>query len=243
MWSSPMFLRIVASCLGLPSLRPIEQTLLVQRGGDLREYRSAETSFELMPGEAVDKAVFDVEPQLIGGARPTGATGDWAHRDLSSSRIPPLTSASIPAVASAELEVDVAYLLNQAKADRNEQVALTRSAGGSLRVEGIVDDQQRKNELLRALAPVSQNPAVVIDIKTVDEALQRTSAPGQISIRQTEETASMIAADQELRAYFSGKAAPGSDLDELVGSFSSRTVNRAYRALFQAISLKRLVNR
>ena len=44
-----------------------------------------------------------------------------------------------PAVASAELEVDVAYLLNQAKADRNEQVALTRSAGGSLRVEGIVE--------------------------------------------------------------------------------------------------------
>ena len=28
-----------------------------------------------------------------------------------------------PAVASAELEVDVAYLLNQAKADRNKQVA------------------------------------------------------------------------------------------------------------------------
>ena len=47
-----------------------------------------------------------------------------------------------------------------AKTDRNEQVTLTRSAGGSLRVEGIVDTQQRKDEFLRALAPVSNNPAV-----------------------------------------------------------------------------------
>ena len=230
--------------LNQSDLRPIEQTLLVQRGGDLREYRSAETSFELMPGEAVDKAVFDVEPQLIGGARPTGATGDWAHRDLTSSRIPPLTSASIPAVASAELEVDVAYLLNQAKADRNEQVALTRSAGGSLRVEGIVESEQRKNELIRALAPVSQNPAVTIDVRTVDEALKRAPKPSSVSVHQTEVTATTVAVDRELREYFSkNNSSANGDLDESVRAFSSRTVKRAYDALFHAIVLKQLINR
>jgi hypothetical protein len=214
--------------------------LLVQRGGELREYRFVEASFELVPAKAVDKKVFDVEPELTGGIRSNGNPGDLTHRD-SSDRVLPSMSTSAPAAASAELEVDVAYLLNQAKADRNEQVALTRSAGGSLRVEGIVDDQQRKNELLRALAPVSQNPAVVIDIKTVDEALQRTSAsPGQqVSIHRAEETANTVAADKELREYFSARA----DVDELVSSFSSRAVNRAYRALFQAIALKRLINR
>jgi hypothetical protein len=137
-------------------------------------------------------------------------------------------------------------LLNQAKADRNEQVALTRSAGGSLRVEGIVDHEQRKNELLRALSPVSQNPAVVIDIRTIDEALKRTSTvTGQHSIHQAEGTASTVAVDRDLRAYFSsqGAQASGGDLDDAVSSFSSRTVNRAYRALFQAIALKRLINR
>jgi RNA polymerase sigma factor (sigma-70 family) len=230
--------------LNQSDLRPIEQTLLVQRGGDLREYRSAETSFELVPSKAVDKAVFDVEPELIGGARPTGRTGDWAHRDLTSSRVPPLTSALAPAVASAELEVDVAYLLNQAKADRNEQVALTRNAGGSLRVEGIVDNEQRKSELLSALAPVSQNPAVKIDIRTVDEALQRTSKASAISIYQAEATASSVAVDRELRDYFSkNSSTANSDLDEAVRSFSSRTVKRAYDALFHAIALKQLINR
>ena len=228
--------------LSLSDLRPIEQTLLVQRGDELREYRFAETSFERVPNKAVDKAVFAVEPELIGGARQTGRTGDWAHRDLTSSRVPPLTSALAPAVASAELEVDVAYLLNHAKADRNEQVTLTRSAGGSLRVEGIVETEQRKNELLRALAPVSQNPAVVIDIRTIDEALQRTPTPSAISVYQAEATASTIAVDRELREFFS-KQNSDSDVDEAVRSFSSRTVKRAYDALFHALALKRLVNR
>jgi hypothetical protein len=185
-----------------------------------------------------------VELELTGGPRPTGRTGDWAHRDLISSRVPPLTSALTPAVASAELEVDVAYLLNQAKADRNEQVALTRSAGGSLRVEGIVESEQRKNELLRALAPVSQNPAVTIDVRTVDEALKRTPAPSSISIHQTEVTATTVAVDHELRAYFSkNNSAADGDLDEAIRVFSSRTVERAYDALFHAIALKQLLNR
>jgi RNA polymerase sigma factor (sigma-70 family) len=228
--------------LNQSDLRPVEQTLLVQRGGELREYRFVEASFELVPIKAVDKKVFEVEPELIGGARPTGRTGDWAHRDLTSSRVPPSTSALAPAVASAELEVDVAYLLNQAKADRNEQVTLTRSAGGSLRVEGLVDDEQRKSELLRVLAPVSQNPAVTIEIRTVAEALQGASVSGPVSVRQAEATANTVAVDGELREYFSRRSEAG-DLDEAVRSFSSRTVNRAYRALFQAISLHRVVNR
>jgi RNA polymerase sigma factor (sigma-70 family) len=230
--------------LNQSDLRPIEQTLLVQRGGDLREYRFAEASFELVPSKAVDKAVFEVEPELTGGARPTGRTGDWAHRDLTSSRVPPLTSALTPAVASAELEVDVAYLLNQAKADRNEQVALTRNAGGSLRVEGIVETEQRKNDLLRALAPVSQNPAVTIDVRTVDEALRRTPTPSAISIYQADVTATTVAVDRELREYFSQhNTTPSGDIDEAVRSFSSRTVKRAYDALFHAIALKQVISR
>lgn len=224
-------------------LRPIEQTLLVQRGDELREYRFVEASFELVPSKAVDRKVFDVEPELTGADRPTARPGDFAHRELTSSRVPPTTSAPVPA-ASAELEIDVAYLLNQAKADRNEQVALTRNAGGSLRVEGIVDDEQRKNELIRALAPVSHNPAVVVDIRTVEEALKkRPPTPGNVTVRPKEEMASTIAADKELREYFSRQSASAGNVDDAVTSFSSQTVNRAYRALFQAIALKRIVDR
>jgi hypothetical protein len=55
-----------------------------------------------------------------------------------------------------------------------------------------------------------------------------------------------VAVDNELRDYLSRKdptLKTGNDLDEAVRSFSSRMVNRGYRALFHAIELKRLINR
>jgi hypothetical protein len=133
-------------------------------------------------------------------------------------------------------------LLNRAKADRNEQVNLTRSAGGSLRVEGVVDTQQRKDEFVRALAALSNNPAVKIEIRTVAEASQHQSPTGPVIVEGAEETANTIAADEELRAYFE-KRNPNGSTDEAIRSYSSRTVNRAYRALFQVIELKQLINR
>ena len=228
--------------LSKSDLHAIEQTLLVERGGVLREYRFVEASFELLPLKEVAPTAFEIEPELTGGAREPGRTGVWALRDLTASRVPPLPSTSIPPVASAELEVDVAYLLNRAKADRNEQVNLTRSAGGSLRVEGVVDTVQRKEEFLRALAPVINNPAVKIEIRTVAEATQSQSAAGSVTVQEAAETADTLAAEKELRAYFE-KRNPHGPTDEAIRSYSSRMVNTAYRSLFHAIELKRLIDR
>jgi hypothetical protein len=133
-------------------------------------------------------------------------------------------------------------LLNTAKADRNEQVTLTRSVGGSLRVEGIVDSAERKQEFLKALAPVSNNPAVKIEIHTVAEAMQQPITPGPVSIQETEETANTVAADEELRVYFEKRASAG-PTDDAIRKYSSRVVKRAYDALFHAIELKRLSSR
>ncbi len=218
----------------------IEQTLLVQRGNEIREYRFVEATSELLPLQTVSPSVFEVEPQLNGGAAEPDRPGDWAHRDLTSGRVPPSPSASAPPSASAELEVDVAYLLNRAKADRNEQVTLTRSAGGSLRVEGIVDTEARKQEFLKALAPVSNNPAVKIEIRTVADAMKRPVVLSPVTVQ--EETANAIAVDDELRAYFE-KRASGGPTDEAIRNYSSRVVKRAYDAMFHAIELKRLVSR
>jgi RNA polymerase sigma factor (sigma-70 family) len=228
--------------LSKSDLHPIEQTLLVLRGDVSREFRFVEASFELLPSKDVAPTVFEIEPELTGGAGEPGGPEDWAFRDLTASRVPPSPSTSTPPVASAELEVDVAYLLNRAKADRNEQVNLTRSAGGSLRVEGVVESQERKDEFLRALAPVLNNPAVKIDISTVAEATQQTSGTGQIIVQDAEETADNVAAYEDLRAYFE-KRNPSGPTDESIRNYSSRVVNGSYKALFHAIELKKLVNR
>jgi hypothetical protein len=83
---------------------------------------------------------------------------------------------------------------------------------------------------------------VKIEIRTVAEATQRQAPTGTVIFEQAEETADTIAADKELREYFEKRNLNGST-DEAIRSYSSRTVNRAYRALFQAIELKQLINR
>ena len=236
---------------------PIEQTLQVQRGNESREYRFVEASFELVPIKAVAPTAFEIEPELVGGAREPGRTGDWALRDLTTSRVPPTPGTSAPPAASAELEVDVAYLLNQAKADRNEQVALTRSAGGSLRVEGVVDTQQRKEEFLRALAPVINNPAVTIQISTTTEVLERQQRrlSDRVIVQEFAGSENRIPVYADLYVYLSrhgdnqklgktvGSPSEDSRVDEAVRAFAVRVVSRSRRALSHAIELKQLSER
>jgi RNA polymerase sigma factor (sigma-70 family) len=233
--------------LSRSNLHAIEQTLLIERGGEVSEYRFVETSFEQLPQNAVKPNVFEVEPELVDES--TRAEGRRMKSTIDS--IQPSSFIHHPsAAASTELEVDVAYLLNQANENRNEQVTLSRTANGLLRVEGIVDSEQRKIELLRALAPVSKNPAVKIEVGTVTETMkhQAPASSGIATIREAEDTVNTIAAYYDLRNYFAknDSIAPAQSedrLDEMVRSFSSRTVNRAYRSLFHAIELRRLVDR
>jgi RNA polymerase sigma factor (sigma-70 family) len=233
--------RLVKATLTLArsDLRPIEQTLVVQRGDEVREYKFVVTKAEVFSPKEVPN-VFEIEPELSGKETAgKSAVGDPVLKKEAG--LP--STASSSAFASTELEIDVAYLLNQAKADRNEQVALTRSASGSLRVEGVVDTAERREEFLRALSPVSNNPAVSIQIRTVAEAAnQKVSSEKQL-VREAEETSNTSAVEEELRAYFEKRGLTREAVDESVRSYSSRVVNHSYRALFHAVELKRLVER
>jgi len=227
--------------LNRPNLRAVEQTLLIERGNEVREYRFSETSFERLTQKDVAARVF--EPDVILERRASIAK----RADATTGSVVPHSLPSL-AAASAELEVDVAYLINQAKGDDHEQISLSRTGDGLLHVEGVVDTEQRKNDFIRALSPVSNNPLVKIEILTITEALQlhQSKSSSEVSVRELEETVNTIAVDRELRNYLSSPTETSrskADLDEAVRSFSSRTVNRAYRALFHAIELKRLVNR
>jgi len=233
--------RLVKATLTLAKsdLRPIEQTLVVQRGEELREYKFVETAFELLPAKDVPANVFDIDRELVGEV--AGSAGNSGPRHVNAG---PLPSTSATAHASTELEIDVAYLLSQAKADRNEQVALTRSASGSLRVEGVVDTAERRNEFLRALRPFSSNPAVSIEIRTVAEAAAKQKAAAvKESVREVEDTGDAIALEEELREHFSRRGMNAEAVDQSVRVYSSRVVNQSYRALLQAVELKHLVER
>jgi hypothetical protein len=234
--------RLISATLTLAKsdLHPIEQTLVVQRSDELREYKFVETSFQLLPVKDVPAHAFEIERELVGGVAPSSGAGTSGPRNVVVGSPSPT---SVTATASTELEIDVAYVLSQAKADRNEQVALTRSASGSLRVEGVVDTNERRDEFLRVLRPFSNNPAVTVDIRTVADAAQQKAGAARESSREVEETGDTIAVEEELREYFSRRGQTGAAVDQSVRAYSSRVVNQSYRALLQAVELKHVVAR
>ena len=226
--------------LSRAELHAVEQSLEVERAGHVHTYRFTEALLRYVPAKTVSPTVFEPEPELLGKGRKQDAN---ARMTVGLER-PPLTHAL--SVASPELEIDVAYLLNQAKGDRNEQVTLSRTANGSLLVEGVVDTDQRKDEFFRALAQIENNPLVTIQIRTIaEELLQYPASTENVVVRDLEQTSNLIPLDKELRAYFSRnmETLEDNNLDEAVRSFSSNVVNRTYRALFHAIELRNLINR
>jgi DNA-directed RNA polymerase specialized sigma24 family protein len=225
--------------LNRPELRAIKQTLLIKQGAELREYIFGESSFEQRPLNAVAPAVFEPDAELLSGteSRIKRATENVA----ASSRLP--VSAS-PLVTAAQ-EVEVVRQLNQANAFLGEQISVERTAEGQLQVKGIVDNEERKNELLQALSAFKANPAVRIEIATVAEAVrrQKQSPSGALTITKVDGNKGEIPVESELRQYFSKRGVPAEQLDGEIQRYSARLLDRSFQARRHALAMKQIAER
>ncbi len=230
----------VSLVLSRDDLHPTEQTLTIQQGNEQREYRFVETSFERRPVSAVAPAVFEPDAVLLSDA----AT---SRRQNAESLFPsphfPITPS--PVAATAELEVEVLRLLNEAKADLGEQVTVTRTPGGGpVQVQAMVETEARKTEIVRALSSVTGNPAVRIEIETVAEALKRQPqnkpSSGPLVVQKVESASNENPIEQELRRYFAAK--DENRADEQARRFADETVGDSQQAMRHAWALKRLLN-
>jgi DNA-directed RNA polymerase specialized sigma24 family protein len=220
-------------------LRAIVQSFTFTGGGAARELRLTEASYARLPKAAVAPDVFKPDEEFFasGAMRletpPAPGPGPVGGVELSS------TSAEDgDGRASAALEVEVLRLLSQVGADLGEQITAAR-VGRVLRVEAIVETEQRKAEILRALAPVLDNPSVKIDVKTAAEAARSGQPPTPSVVEQVEPAEARIPADAELRRHLAG----GADADAEIARFASRVSSRSRRALQHAWALKRLAER
>lgn len=160
-------------------------------------------------------------------------------------------SAFIPhpfVVATAELEVEVLSLINQVGADLGDQVSVRRTTEGQLLVQGIVETDRRKDEILHSLSPIAANPAVKIKVQTVSEALReqaksRSPSPGPATVERLESANNKIPADADLRRYFAARGANGAQLDQSINQFAGRMVDRSLQVLRHAGALERLAQR
>ncbi|HEV3468676.1 MAG TPA: sigma-70 family RNA polymerase sigma factor [Pyrinomonadaceae bacterium] len=231
--------------LNRADLRAVNQTLVFRGEGGAREYRFTEGAYQRLPAEKVAPEFFRpdavLDPDGARASGPGGVSGETVARAAVDER---RGAAGGAAAAPAELEVEVTYLLNQIRADLGEQLNMTRTPAGALRVEALVESAARKQELLRALRPVSGNPAVLIDVRTVEEALRgRAGGAGRGVTREVEVAAGRIPADEDLRRHFAARLVGEERISEAIRRLSARALGRSRQALLHASALRRLAGR
>jgi len=150
-----------------------------------------------------------------------------------------------PLPVSVGLEIETLALLAQAGADLGEQVSVERTPEGALKIAGLVETAERKQELKRALAPVLNS--VRFEVETVEEALRRNQpavASPPVIVEQRATTASALPVEEELRRYLSGQGRfTAEQLDGEVQRLARRTVNASFGIRQHAQAMKRLVER
>jgi len=218
--------------LSRADLHSTQQTLTVRQGNELREYRMMETSFERRPVDAVAPKVFEPESELLAAKLETGNT------KLDTSSPAPGTLPPATVVATADLEVEVLRLLNQAGADLGEQIDVVRASDGLLHITGLVETDERKREIQRALAPVLNSGPVKFAIRSVGEVIAqqqrgRERSAAVPSVQGVEVVADTFPAYQDLRTRLS---------DAEAQAFGRRMITRSGKAMRHAAALKQLLN-
>ncbi len=188
-----------------------------------------------------------VDPKIFANETVASAPAPKASPQMSpaSSPLAKLNSSTVPLlvqpIATADLEVEALRLLNQVGADLGEQISVKRTSDGTLQINGIVETAQRKTEIINALAPIANNPAIRVEIQTVAEAVAKqshTPTPSP-STRAVEIAGNTMAAEPELRAYFTRD---GGNTDEAVRKYAARMVGLSNQGMDHLWAMKRLLN-
>ncbi len=219
---------------------PSELRLNVRAETGNRIYELAEDLSEVLNLAQVDPKIFTNETVALSPtpkASPQTSPVASPLAKLNPSNVPLVTQP----VASADLEVEALQLLNQVGADLGEQISVKRTQEGTLQVSGIVETEQRKTEILNALAPIKNNPAVRVEIQTVAEAVaKQTNTPNPSpSTRAVQIAGNTMAAEPELRAYFGRE---GGDTDAAIRRFAAHMVSLSNQGMDHLWAIKRLLN-
>jgi DNA-directed RNA polymerase specialized sigma24 family protein len=220
-------------------LRGVELRVVVEREGRTREHHLVESLFTKQPASAAPDSIFEVEgPRSVTPSLNPASPRETEAAPPSSSSVN--TNGAAPA-ATAELEVEVNYLLNGISANLGDQVSVRRTPSGRLRVEALTETAERKTEILNALAPVAANPAVEIEVSTVAEALRRRGArpSGVTSVLDIEVREDSQDVDAELRRRFAPRLGDGAAADEGIVQLSRRVLEHSRRAVQYAAALRK----
>jgi DNA-directed RNA polymerase specialized sigma24 family protein len=175
-------------------LHPIRESLVVRESDGIREYRFSERTFTRWDAGEVSPETFEPDPELL-----TSEAEELQPR--SSLRV---GSARSSLAALVGLEVRALYKLDQIGATLTNEVSVKRTGDGHLRIEGIVESERRKTEILDSLRPVVKSGTVTANVQTIREMLEAQSrrGPQRVVEQEVEGTTDTIPLYSELHRYF-----------------------------------------
>jgi hypothetical protein len=185
-------------------------------------YSIVEASFEQRPALGINSDVFQTDAEFLAPPPPT------KQDDV-----------------AADLQIETTYLLDRVGATLGQEVAVTVGADRKLHVEGVLATESRRAQIVKALAPVRHNPAVVINLITVAEALQRKRAePYVVAKAEAQAERASIPLYDQLSQYFEAQTAPGSSVDvrAKIQQLSEQVLEDSGEAMRHAWVLKRLAS-
>ena len=184
-------------------------------------YSIVEAGFEQQPALEVNPQVFQADAEFI--ASPSTQQGD----------------------VTADLQIETTYLLDLVGATLGQEVTVAIGADHKLHIEGVLATESRRAQITKALASVRHNPAAVINLITVAEAMQRKRAEPAV-VAKTEEQAegASVPLYDQLRQYFEAQTSPGSsdDVSAKIQRLSEQVLEDSGEAMRHAWVLKRLAN-
>ena len=150
-------------------LRPIERGFRVRDEKGEREYVLSETRLDRYALNAVSDSVFAPDAELTGA---TAAAAPVVHAPAAAE---PLVIEPPSPVVNARLEIDTIFLLGQANIMLGDRAALTRQPDGSLLASVRVSDEKERDDLMRSMSPVLNDPMLRLEVQIEDDAHEQIS--------------------------------------------------------------------
>ncbi len=241
----PNRLLVASLTLDRETYNPISQTITLQIGNETREYRFSDVRVEQKPITEVSPLIFEPEAELA-----KGATTVTKPLDIEMPKTAPGTTTAdttTARTATLETEVEVFKALDSINALSGDQISITRTASGQLKVVGIVDSISRKTEVLNALSNIRNAPGLAIDVQTAAEAAakqKQTITGDNITIEsRTAEVNRQSPVEVELRNHLKARGIGEEAMNAEVRSFTNSVLNRAEALSRNALALKSLAER
>lgn len=217
------------------NLHPIREVIQVRKGDDVREAHFIQADYERKVSSKVPDTIF----------APPHESLDFNNRKMpvaSSSR----TSVSRTTASDLDLSqlyISVLYQLSNLHADTSDPIEVERTSVQRIRVEGMLSDERRRQEILACLNQIKDRQFLELyltsrSITSEKRAPQKQPIAKTVSsfdVAQTE-----APADAVLRTVFQAQGMSGAILDDSVHKFSRDILAHAQAALQHASILNRL---